>query len=195
MLGLSRLADAASDAAPEAAAISAVDPIARRPLHAAAIDRLREAIVRGELAPGTRLNERVLATQLGISRTPLREAFKLLRRESLTAPAFERVAQIGLFMERGRETRRQRKRTAIVHKLVAKLKVFACKRLIVNIHTVRQQPNFISMPLAYNVAVSAIAVMYFAFKLVQYFVVVKVMCVSVSKHNCAPVLCLSKCIV
>ena len=83
MLGLSRLADAASDAAPEAAAISAVDPIARRPLHAAAIDRLREAIVRGELAPGTRLNERVLATQLGISRTPLREAFKLLANEGL----------------------------------------------------------------------------------------------------------------
>lgn len=83
MLVLSRFADAASNAAPEAAAISAVDPIARRPLHAAAIDRLREAIVRGELAPGTRLNERVLATQLGISRTPLREAFKLLANEGL----------------------------------------------------------------------------------------------------------------
>jgi DNA-binding GntR family transcriptional regulator len=57
--------------------------IGRRPLHEEAVDRLRDLIVRGELAPGARLNERVLTAQLGISRTPLREAFKLLAAEGL----------------------------------------------------------------------------------------------------------------
>jgi len=47
------------------------------------VDRLRDLIVQGELAPGTRLNERVLTGQLGISRTPLREAIKLLATEGL----------------------------------------------------------------------------------------------------------------
>lgn len=47
-------------------------------LHAAVAERLRELIVRGELAPGTKLNERVLCAELGVSRTPLREAIKFL---------------------------------------------------------------------------------------------------------------------
>ncbi len=46
--------------------------IERRPLHEEVIDQLRDRIVQGELAPGARLNERVLCEQLGISRTPLR---------------------------------------------------------------------------------------------------------------------------
>jgi DNA-binding GntR family transcriptional regulator len=57
--------------------------ISRRPLHEEAVDRLRNLIVQGELVPGTRLNERVLTAQLGISRTPLREAIKLLGTEGL----------------------------------------------------------------------------------------------------------------
>ena len=52
-------------------------------LHETVIDRLRDMIVQGELAPETKLNERVLAEQLGISRTPLREAFKYLASEGL----------------------------------------------------------------------------------------------------------------
>lgn len=58
-------------------------PISRRPLHEEAVDRLRDLIVQGELTPGMRLNERVLCEQLGISRTPLREAIKLLATEGL----------------------------------------------------------------------------------------------------------------
>jgi DNA-binding GntR family transcriptional regulator len=58
-------------------------PIVRRPLHEEATDRLRDLIVQGRLAPGTRLNERLLTAQLGVSRTPLREAFKVLATEGL----------------------------------------------------------------------------------------------------------------
>ena len=57
--------------------------IGRRPLHEEVIDQLRDRIVQGELAPGVRLNERVLCEQLGISRTPLREAIKMLATEGL----------------------------------------------------------------------------------------------------------------
>ena len=60
-----------------------VPQIARRPLHEEAADRLRELIVQGRLAPGTRLNERLLCVQFGVSRTPLREAIKLLAAEGL----------------------------------------------------------------------------------------------------------------
>ena len=58
-------------------------PIVRRPLHEEAADRLRDLIVQGRLAAGARLNERLLTTQLGVSRTPLREAFKVLATEGL----------------------------------------------------------------------------------------------------------------
>jgi len=57
--------------------------ILRRPLHEEAADRIRDLIVQGLLAPGTRLNERLLTAQLGLSRTPLREAFKVLATEGL----------------------------------------------------------------------------------------------------------------
>ena len=58
-------------------------PIIRRPLHEEAADRLRDLIVQGRLAAGARLNERLLTAQLGVSRTPLREAFKVLATEGL----------------------------------------------------------------------------------------------------------------
>ena len=58
-------------------------PIIRRPLHEEATDRLRDLIVQGRLAAGARLNERLLTAQLGVSRTPLRDAFKVLATEGL----------------------------------------------------------------------------------------------------------------
>ena len=52
--------------------------IARSTLPQVAAERLRALIIEGVLAPGARLNERELSEQLGLSRTPLREAFRLL---------------------------------------------------------------------------------------------------------------------
>jgi DNA-binding GntR family transcriptional regulator len=46
-------------------------------------DRLRDAILRGEIPPGRPTSQVVLARQLGVSRTPLREALRLLQREGL----------------------------------------------------------------------------------------------------------------
>lgn len=55
-----------------------VTSIDRSALHAAVAARLKAMIIEGVLVPGARLNERVLCEQLDVSRTPLREAFKLL---------------------------------------------------------------------------------------------------------------------
>lgn len=57
--------------------------IRRQSLHDVVVDRLRDLIVEGVLAPGQRLNERLLSEQLGVSRTPLREGFKVLAAEGL----------------------------------------------------------------------------------------------------------------
>jgi DNA-binding GntR family transcriptional regulator len=46
-------------------------------------DQLREAIIRGELKPGDRLKEAEVASQLGVSTIPVREAFGQLEREGL----------------------------------------------------------------------------------------------------------------
>jgi DNA-binding GntR family transcriptional regulator len=57
--------------------------ISRRYLHDEAAERLRELIRAGELEPRARVNEFELAERFGISRTPLREAIKILATEGL----------------------------------------------------------------------------------------------------------------
>jgi DNA-binding GntR family transcriptional regulator len=54
-----------------------------RLLAAEALERLRDLIIQGELAPGVKLNERVLCERLRTSRTPVREAIKYLASEGL----------------------------------------------------------------------------------------------------------------
>ncbi|MEO6269376.1 MAG: GntR family transcriptional regulator [Lautropia sp.] len=68
--------------------------IERRPLHEEVAERLREMIIEGRLAPGTRLNERVLCELLRVSRTPLREAFKVLAAERLVELPPNRGARV-----------------------------------------------------------------------------------------------------
>ena len=60
-------------------------PIARRPLHEEVAERLRQMITEGRLKQGEKLNERILAEQLAVSRTPLREAIKMLAAERLVS--------------------------------------------------------------------------------------------------------------
>jgi DNA-binding GntR family transcriptional regulator len=54
-----------------------------RPLYEDVAERLREQIFSHELAPGSWLDEQSLATAFGISRTPMREAIKVLASEGL----------------------------------------------------------------------------------------------------------------
>jgi DNA-binding GntR family transcriptional regulator len=68
--------------------------IDRQGLASAVTVRLRDMIIEGTLAPGTRLNERVLCEQLMVSRTPLREAFKVLAGEGLIELLPNRGAQV-----------------------------------------------------------------------------------------------------
>jgi DNA-binding GntR family transcriptional regulator len=72
------------------------EPLAveRRVLHVEVAHQLRRMIVEGDLAPGTRLNERVLCEQLSVSRTPLREAFKVLAGDGLIALLPNRGAEV-----------------------------------------------------------------------------------------------------
>lgn len=57
--------------------------IARLALHDQVASRLRTMLVEGRIQPGAKLNERELCEQLRVSRTPLREAIKLLASEGL----------------------------------------------------------------------------------------------------------------
>ncbi|NYT37155.1 GntR family transcriptional regulator [Allopusillimonas soli] len=68
--------------------------IDRRTLPTAVAERLRDMIIEGELAAGTRLNERALCERLQVSRTPLREAFRLLCADGLVRMQPNRGAQV-----------------------------------------------------------------------------------------------------
>ncbi|HLH67900.1 MAG TPA: GntR family transcriptional regulator [Candidatus Dormibacteraeota bacterium] len=60
-------------------------------------DLLRAAILRGDLAPGTITSQVALARSLGVSRTPLREALRLLQREGLILAEANRRVRIADF--------------------------------------------------------------------------------------------------
>ncbi len=60
-----------------------VIPIPRAALHEQVAQRLRQMLVESRIAPGAKLNERELSELLNVSRTPLREAIKMLAAEGL----------------------------------------------------------------------------------------------------------------
>ncbi|MYN12925.1 FCD domain-containing protein [Pusillimonas sp. TS35] len=78
------LADTASD----------IEPLNRQTLPGTVAERLRDMIIEGTLVAGTRLNERALCNQLQVSRTPLREAFRLLHADGLIDIQPNRGAQV-----------------------------------------------------------------------------------------------------
>jgi DNA-binding GntR family transcriptional regulator len=64
-------------------AMAQIIEISRQALHDQVVARLRTMLVEGRIAPGAKLNERELSELLRVSRTPLREAIKLLAAEGL----------------------------------------------------------------------------------------------------------------
>src|SRR5246127_1463287 len=73
--------------------------VERQRLHDTVVDHLRTFIVEGLLVPGTKLNERELCERLGISRTPLREALKVLAAEGLVEISPNRGATVSRMTE------------------------------------------------------------------------------------------------
>ena len=55
----------------------------KRSLSDEVVVRLRDAIVNAKIAPGERLREEILASSMGVSRGPVREAIQRLEREGL----------------------------------------------------------------------------------------------------------------
>lgn len=68
--------------------------LSRANIYERAFERLRGLIIRGELAPDTVLVEAELCALLGISRTPLREAIKLLAAQGLVELRQNRSARV-----------------------------------------------------------------------------------------------------
>jgi DNA-binding GntR family transcriptional regulator len=76
--------------------LAPVQRLAGAPAGAQVYEVLRDAIIAAELEPGRRLSENELATQLAVSRTPVREAVARLRDDRL----IEIVPQLGTFVTR-----------------------------------------------------------------------------------------------
>lgn len=65
--------------------------------HQEIYEYLRELILNGEMAPGTIISQVALAKALGVSRTPLREAIRLLQQEGLIEAEHNRRARVVSF--------------------------------------------------------------------------------------------------
>ncbi|MCR5667430.1 MAG: GntR family transcriptional regulator [Lachnospiraceae bacterium] len=80
-----------------------LDMDAYLPLRDVVFHTLRDAILKGELKPGERLMEMHLATKLGVSRTPIREAIRMLEKEGLAITIPRRGAQVAQMTEKDLE--------------------------------------------------------------------------------------------
>lgn len=70
------------------------------PLRDVVFNTLRQAILTGELKPGERLLEIHLANRLGVSRTPIREAIRMLELEGLVTMIPRRGAEVAQITEK-----------------------------------------------------------------------------------------------
>ena len=73
------------------------------PLRDVVFNTLREAILKGEFTPGERLMELQLASKLGVSRTPIREAIRMLEQEGLAVTVPRRGAEVARMTEKDME--------------------------------------------------------------------------------------------
>lgn len=70
------------------------------PLRDVVFNTLRQAILRGELKPGERLMEIQLASRLGVSRTPVREAIRKLELDGLVLVTPRKGAEVAQITEK-----------------------------------------------------------------------------------------------
>lgn len=68
--------------------------IARRSLHDELVELLHDMLLAGELKPGEKVNEQALCARFGVSRTPLREALKVLASAGLVSLSPNRGASV-----------------------------------------------------------------------------------------------------
>lgn len=77
--------------------MAALQPIESIGLGDSAFESIRTAIINGDLAPGEPLRDRTIALALGISRTPVREAFHRLEATGLVEPLGRVGWKVGTF--------------------------------------------------------------------------------------------------
>jgi len=82
--------------------LSAIDSYSYEPLRKQVYNVLREAILKGELMIGEKITEMEIADELSVSRTPVREAFRMLEQEEL----INIIPQQGVFIA-GIETKKE----------------------------------------------------------------------------------------
>jgi len=63
--------------------VARLAPLAQESLRDRVLSAVRNAVVRGEFRPGEKVSEAELAEQLGVSRTPVREALRVLEYQGL----------------------------------------------------------------------------------------------------------------
>ncbi len=103
--------------------LTTLHQIDNKPLRERILDMLRDAIVSGELKPGQSLVEMELASQLGVSRAPLREALQTLSREGL----IETIAYKGTIVRH-----LSKRDIEELYSLRSVLEIFAVQRIIAN---------------------------------------------------------------
>jgi DNA-binding GntR family transcriptional regulator len=99
---------------------SSVGMLSRPDLHGSVVTSLRDLIVSGVLRPGARLDEPALCRTLGLSRTPLREAVKVLASEQLLTIVPHRGTYVAPVLEA---------ETAEIFELMASLDILVGVRL------------------------------------------------------------------
>ena len=101
------------------------------PLRDVVFNTLREAILKGELKPGERLMELQLASKLGVSRTPIREAIRMLEQEGLAVTMPRKGAEVAKMTLKDMEA---------LDELAAKI---ACKKIsdeqLANLKTIKDE--------------------------------------------------------
>jgi DNA-binding GntR family transcriptional regulator len=95
--------------------------LSNAPLRSRVAELLREAILRGDLRPGQTLTEVSLAQQLGVSRAPVREAFRSLAKEGLLESVPYKGTRVRLLSRTDIEE---------TYSLRGQLEAFAIKRII-----------------------------------------------------------------